>query len=389
MLYKKRRGSKTLNNLNATANKTPIRILQISYGMDRGGAETLIMNIYRNINRELVQFDFLLHSKQKTAYEDEINKLGGRIYHIPRFFGYNKLSYDLNLKRFLSEHPEYLILHDHLMDSAEETFKVAKKLGRITISHSHIVQYYKKPSDLIRYFFRRNLYRYSDYRFACSKEAGDWLYRKKAKFEIINNGIDTEKYRYNDQIRRKKRKELNISDNTLLITNIGRLVEQKNQKRLLDIFSTFYKTNRDSTLVIIGKGPLDNKLKTHARKLKIEQNVIFLGERNDVNEILMASDLFLFPSLFEGLGIVLIEAEATGLSSVLSNNIPNEVDLIPRLINRVYLKESNAEWAQQMKTALANRTIREQDYLVVNEKGYDIKDVAKKMESFYLNIKIV
>lgn len=376
-----------MNNPTSVLNRPPIRILQISYGMDRGGAETLIMNIYRNMDRTRVQFDFLLHDKNKTAYEDEIKELGGRIYHIPRFLGYNKYFYDRNLKNFLIAHPEHHIIHDHLMDSAKETFKVAKKLNRITIAHSHIVQYYKKPSDFIRFFFRRNLYKYSDYRFACSKEAGEWLYRKKADFIILNNGIDTEKYRYSEKIRNKKRKEFTIDEKTILITNIGRMVEQKNQKRLLDIFSIFHSFNKNSNLIIVGKGPLEAELRNHAAKLKIEHNVLFLGERNDVNEILIASDLFLLPSLFEGLGIVLIEAEATGLHSVLSDNIPSEANLIPDLMTRVSLKKDNEEWIRKIKEAISTQHhCREKQYLTIKHLDYDIQGCAKKMQEFYLSI---
>ena len=176
-------------------NKTlPIRILQVSYSMDLGGAETLIMNLYRNIDRTKVQFDFLLHAEEESAYEEEIIKLGGKIYRIPRFLGYNKLSYDKALREFLSNHPEHIIIHDHLMDSASETFHIAKKMGRITISHSHTEIIEKSLEERIRFFFRKDLYKHADYRFACSNKAGEWLYRNKADFSVIKNGIETDKY---------------------------------------------------------------------------------------------------------------------------------------------------------------------------------------------------
>ena len=365
----------------------PIRILQISYGMDRGGAETLIMNIYRNIDRTKVQFDFLLHNPARTAYEDEIESLGGRIHHIPRFLGYNKLSYDRNLKAFLLDHPEYRIIHDHLMDSAEETFRVAKKLGRITIAHSHIAESSKHLSDCIRFFFRRNLYKVCDYRFACSRAAGEWLYRGKADYTVLNNGIDTEKYRFSEEERSGKRKELGLSPDTVLITNIGRMVEQKNQKRLIDIFALFRESHPDSVLMIVGTGPLEEKLKKEAGNRGVEGSVIFTGERSDVPSLLAASDIFLFPSLFEGLGIVLVEAEAEGLPCVFSSNIPEEVDLIPSLVRRTSLASPDSEWAGAVEKALGEQKIsRERQYLSVREKGYDIRESAAKMEKFYLSL---
>ncbi len=364
----------------------PIRVLQVSWGMERGGAETLIMNIYRHLDRSKVQFDFLLSSNYKTAYEDEITALGGRIYHIQRFLGYNRLSYDKALKKFLLNHPEHKIIHDHLMDSASETFNVAKKLGRICVAHSHIAETKTNPSNFIRFLFRRNLWKRSDYRFACSKAAGEWLYRGKADYTVLNNAIETEKFRFDEKKRKDKRKELGITPTTTVIINIGRMVEQKNQMRVLDIFSLFYAEHPDSKLLIAGKGELENKLKKKAESLDIENDVMFLGERDDIPALLSASDIFLFPSLFEGLGIALIEAEAEGLVSILSSHIPEEVDLEKDLIYRVALSSSDSVWVEKMKEALKTKIKREERYLSVKKKGYDIEESAKKLEKFYSTI---
>lgn len=365
----------------------PIRILQISYGMDRGGAETLIMNIYRNIDRTKVQFDFLLHNPERTAYEDEIESLGGRIHHIPRFLGYNKLSYDRALKDFLTAHPEYEIIHDHLMDSAEETFEVAKKLGRITIAHSHTVQNGHGIEDGIRFLFRRNLYKYADVRLACSKNAGLWLYRNKKDFIIINNGIDTEKYRFSEEARNRKRNELGVDDGTFLVGNVGRLVKDKNQERLIDVFSLFHKAHEGSKLMITGSGELEEVLKKKVKNKGLEESVIFTGERSDIPAILAASDIFLFPSLSEGLGIVLVEAQAEGLPCVFSSTIPEEVDLIPSLVNRVSLDEDDDVWVKKMEQVLKKKIPeRETQHLAVRDKGYDIRKTAGIMENLYLEL---
>lgn len=366
----------------------PIRVLQVSWGMERGGAETLIMNIYRHIDRSKVQFDFLLSAGYKTAYEDEITALGGKIYHIKRFLGYNRFSYDKALRNFLSEHPEHIIIHDHLMDSASETFRVAKKMGRICVAHSHIAKTKKNVSSLIRFFFRHNLWKQADYRFACSTSAGKWLYRDKVEYTVLNNGIETEKYRYNKKKREEKREELTIKTSTVVVLNIGRMVEQKNQSRVLDIFCLFHSIHADSKLIIAGKGELEEKLRKRAENLSIENDVLFLGERDDIPDILSASDLLLFPSLFEGLGIVLIEAEANGLISLFSSHLPHEVDLDNDLFYRVALSESNNTWVEKMEEALMkeNKINREEKYKLVEEKGYDIKESADKMERFYLAI---
>lgn len=363
----------------------PIRILQISYGMDRGGAETLIMNIYRNIDRTKVQFDFLLHNPERTAYEDEIESLGGRIYHIPRFLGWNKFSYDRSLRSFLTAHPEYTIIHDHLMDSAEETFKVAKKLKRVTIAHSHTVQNGHGIEDGIRFLFRRKLYEYADICLACSKNAGLWLYRNKKDFIVINNGIDTETYRFSEEARNKKRKELGVDDETFLVGNVGRLVKDKNQERLIDIFAVFHKYNENSKLMIAGEGPMEEGIRNRIRQHNLDKAVMLMGARNDLEELYSAFDLFLFPSLNEGLGIVLVEAQVSGLPCIFSSTIPKEVDLIPSLVKRVSLDEDDNVWVKKMEQILKMREPeREVAYLAVRDKGYDIKKTAEIMKNLYL-----
>lgn len=364
----------------------PIRILQISYSMDLGGAETLIMNIYRNIERSKLQFDFLLHSDKESAYDNEIRRLGGRIYRIPRFLGYNKLSYDKALTAFLIEHPEYQILHDHLMDSATETFRVAKKLGRTTIAHSHIAQTDFSLSNAIRSFYRRNICKYTDYRFACSEEAGKWLYRNKGEFSVVRNGIETSKFRFSEESREKHRKELGIAEGERAIVHIGRFVEQKNHKRLVGIFKEIVALNKETKLILIGEGPLKGEIEKQVEKLNLEDKVIFLGARKDVNELLSAFDVFLLPSLYEGLPLTLVEAEASGLWCVFSDCLTEEVRLIPSLMNPVSLSSQDMVWAE---TVLEAETIknREDACTLVEKAGFDIKETAMKLEKFYLSIR--
>ena len=363
----------------------PLRVLQISYAMDLGGAETLLMNLYRNIDRSKVQFDFLLHCPDESAYEKEILSLGGKIYKIPRYLGYNKFVYEKDLKAFLKAHPEHIIIHDHLMDSASETLRIAKKLDRITIAHSHAASAPFSLKNLYRFFFRRNLWKIADYRFACSEEAGNWLYRGKADFTVLKNGIITDRFKFSEKTREIKRKEFGIDDSTRLIGTIGRMVENKNQIRLLEIFKKLVSADDKSVLMIVGEGPLESKLKTMARKLKLENRVIFTGPRTDANELLMSMDCFVLPSLSEGLGIVLIEAQATGLPCVFSDIVPKDVELIPELIQRVSLSASDEIWAHSICTKLPIIN-RENTWEFVKKKGYDIKSSAEQIQSFYLGL---
>jgi len=362
-----------------------LRVLQISYDMSLGGAETLIMNLYRNIDRDRLQFDFLLHSPEESAYEKEIKELGGRIYRIPRYKGYNKLSYEKNLTIFLREHEEFSIIHDHLMDSASETLKVAKRMGRTVIAHSHIADVPLSLEELLRRFFRKNLWRISDYRFACSNAAGLWLYKGKADFKVLRNGIETEKYRFNEETRERVRRSFNLADTTKLYGTIGRLETQKNQSRMLGIFKSITEKTPDSVLMIIGTGSLEAELKGKASSLGISDKVIFPGPRKDVNEILMGMDAFILTSLYEGLGIVLVEAQASGLNCFYTDTIPADVDLIPSLLHRISLDSEDEVWAESI-LSIEQKGNRANCPEMVREKGYDIRETAKELEIFYLGL---
>ena len=363
----------------------PVRVLQISYAMDLGGAETLLMNLYRNIDRTKVQFDFLLHCPNESAYEKEILSLGGRIYKIPRYLGYNKFAYEKDLTAFLRAHPEHIIIHDHLMDSASETLRIAKKLGRITIAHSHAAFTPFSLKNIYRFFFRRNLWKIAEYRFACSEEAGRWLYRNKADFMILKNGIETAKFKFSEETRIIVRKKLATKSSIRVIGIVGRLDAIKNHNRLLKIMCSVTSLDNNSILLIIGDGPLEKELKSTTKKLKIDGNVIFASSRKDVNELLMAMDCFVLPSISEGFGISIIEAQASGLPCIISDTIPMEVDLIPELIHRVSLSGSDETWA---KTILNSKPLknRENAWKVVADNGYDILNSTEQLQSFYLGL---
>lgn len=363
----------------------PIRVLQISYDMNLGGAETLIMNIYRNIDRTKVQFDFLLHCPDESAYDKEILSLGGRIHRLPRYMGYNKTCYDRDLRRFLSEHREYTIIHDHLMDSAAETLRVANKMGRITVAHSHASGMPFSAGELVRRWFRKDLWKTADYRFACSEDAGKWLYRGKAGFEILNNGIDTNAFRFRSETRTTVRKEFGIGESTMLIGTVGRLEPQKNQMRLLDIFSSILERNRDSRLILVGSGSLETEIKTRINNLGLSEKVILTGPRKDVNDLLSGFDVFALTSFSEGLGIVLVEAQASGLPCVFTDTIPSEVDLVPQLVRRVSLTDGNGLWVDRILERPDPEIFREDCWKKVAAGGYDIRESARKLQDFYLN----
>ena len=364
----------------------PVRILQISYDMSLGGAETLLMNLYRNIDRSKVQFDFLLHSETESAYEKEIRDLGGRIFRIPRYTGLNKGSYEKSLRSFLTSHPEYVIVHDHLMYSASETLKVVNRMGRISVAHSHSSCPPFSIEEMIRFFFRRNLWKIADYRFACSEDAGKWLYRGKTDFMILRNGVDVDSFSFKADARIKARKELCIEDSTLLVGTVGRMVSNKNPLRLLSVFSEIISRKPDSKLVMVGTGPLENEIRSRSKAMGLEDKVILTGPRTDVPDLLCAMDRFVLPSEFEGLGIVLIEALSSGLPCIFTDSLPSELNINDKLIHRVSLSSSDSTWAETILNAEPAKT-RETAWNSIRDAGYDIKTVSVQLQEFYLTVR--
>lgn len=364
-----------------------IRILHVFGRLDRGGAETMIMNLYRNIDRTKIQFDFIIHTKDKCDYEDEIRFLGGRIYSIPRYKGKNHREYKNIWNDFLKQHNEYKIIHGHVRSTAAIYLSIAKKYKLKTISHSHntssgkgIVAIFK---NLLQYPIRYK----ADYLFACSKSAGEWLFGEKAckskKFYILKNAIDSEKFIFNKEIRIEKRKELNLQDN-YVIGHIGRFHPQKNHDFLINVFKKVHEKNKNSVLLLIGDGELKKSIENNVKKLGIEKNVIFTGGRSDITELLQAMDLFVLPSLYEGLGIVVIEAQASGLHCVVSDNVPKETN-ITKNVKYISLKESQRYWSQIILKYFEGYNRKNTKDKIIDS-GYDIKETSKWIEKFYFKM---
>ncbi|QZN89576.1 glycosyltransferase [Vagococcus lutrae] len=301
--------------------KYPIRVLHVVGIMNYGGAETLIMNWYRNIDRSKYQFDFLVHFSEKGKFDDEIKQLGGNIYYIPRYKGINHLEYISSFKKHLNNHIEHQIIHFHIRSTAKFLSKEAKKLSRKTILHSHSISERKGLSSVVKKITKLNINKNIDLKLACSKEAGKWLFGEE-KFSIIPNAIPIRNYKVDSVTRERLRKEINC-ENKRIIGHVGRFTYEKNHEYLLKIME-HVKDYDDLVLVLIGEGPLFKEIKIKSQGL----NVILLGAQSNINEWLMAMDLFVFPSLYEGLGIAVVEAQASGLPVICSDRVPNESKLI-------------------------------------------------------------
>lgn len=367
-----------------------LRILHVVGIMGRGGLETLLMNLYRTIDKEKIQFDFMVHSRQKGDYDNEIKALGGNIYYVPHYNGTNHFTYVKEWNSFFRTHPEYPIIHGHMRSTAAVYLKIAKKYGRITIAHSHGTASRGNHFDkLVKSILQYPIRYHADYFFACSKKAGVWLFGSKIcqnrNFHILNNGIDSSKFIYSEEIRDKKRKELGIGQQFVL-GHIGNFDILKNHSFLIDIFDEVCKKEPTALLLLVGGGDaaLQNKIIEKVNQRKLTNKVIFLGKRNDVNELLNVFDIFLLPSLHEGFGIAAIEAQANGLKCILSDNIPREVAITDN-VEFIPLKSSAVLWANKI-LSYKNYHERKNMQKAIQNMKYDINDVTQRLTKFYMRL---
>lgn len=363
-------------------------ILVFGMTQNPGGIESFIMNYYRHMNNQIIHMDFLCNSKEPIAYEDELVRSGSRCFHITaRSQSYIRFHKDL--RELFKEHgEEWDAIWVNVCSLANiDYLKYAKRYGiQRRIIHSH-------NSQNMDSFLRGMLHKWNKKRisglatdfWSCSITAAEWFYSNKilGRVIIIKNAIDIESKRF-DETKRSIIRQKNGWENKLVIGNIGRLHFQKNQLFLLDIFKEYLKNQPESILIMIGQGPDEEVLKKRADELQIKDNVFFAGVQEDIQAWLSCFDIFAFPSLFEGLSIAFIEAQANGLPIVISNNvIPKEI-IFNNNIYECNLNDTAAEWSKSIDLAKGNRV----DYSVAKRNleaaGFDISLEAKKLESLFL-----
>ena len=362
--------------------KYPIRVLQVVTYMGRGGLETMLMNYYRHIDYSKVQFDFLTHREFDGDYDKEIKELGGNVYHLSNL---NPLSidYKTSLNDFFENHPEYKIVHSHLDCMAGIPLKYAKLNNvPIRIAHAHNSNQTKDLKYPLKLFYKRNIKKNANYLFACGDEAGKWMFNTD-NFKVLNNAIDAKDYAFNMNIRNDKRKEFGISDDSILVGHVGRFFPQKNHEFLIDIFNQFHKDYPNSYLMLVGEGELKTSIQDKVKILGLEDYVIFTGLRSDVNELLQAMDVFLFPSLYEGLPVSIIEAQASGLPCLISDKVPIECKKTD-LVYQLNLEDSVNIWSD--KVYELSLITRRDTYEEIKESGFDIVENAKWLENFYIDL---
>ena len=357
-----------------------IRVLQCVNIMDRAGLETMLMNYYRNIDKSQIQFDFLTHRFEEGAYDNEIKGMGGKIYHAPRLYPQNYPAYFRWMKKFFSEYPEYRIVHSHIDSMGYLPLLAAKKAGiPVRIAHSHNTKIQKDFKYLLKQYFRFKINSVCNYRLACGEIAGKHLFGNKS-FKVIPNAIEAERFYFNMDIRKKKREELEVEDK-VVIGHVGRFSYQKNHMYLIRIFKEFLEIHSESVLLLVGSGEKEAEVKNQLKQMGIENKVRFLGNRSDVNELYQAMDVFVMPSFFEGIPVVGIEAQFSGLPCIFSDKVPKEVEFSYNC-KFVPLSEPVGKWAKYIWNSIKVDRDKKQNF---STSIYNIKNSSNLLSDYYKN----
>lgn len=367
----------------------PIRVLQIVTQMHRGGLESRLMDIYRHIDRDTVQFDFFTFRKEAGYFDNEILSLGGRIFYNPPISIRNLPNLSSDFARFLLQHPEYKIVHAHMNAWCGILLKGAAKAGiPIRIAHSRIA---RPPlalnssglETLAKNIIKLPVNRYATHRFAVSRKAGVWLYGQKAMdhglVDVWPNAIECTKFSYNPVVRQEVRNELDLGSDYILI-HVGNRIYKKNHIFLLRVFAEMLQLEPHAKLVMVGGGDWDI-VQQEVQKLGVADRIIITGSRSDVYRLLQAADVFVFPSMWEGLPGAVLEAQAAGLPCIISDAISREVCLTP-MVKQLPLSLSAEQWAQEVLSTQGTQRYDTVEYF--RARGFDIQYLVEKLTDFYL-----
>lgn len=363
----------------------PIRILHVLGTVNRGGAESRIMDLYRKMDRERIQFDFLVHTDNEGHFEKEIKDMGGHVYRILRFRGSNLGAYRKAMRDFFGVHREFMCVQGHMTSTASIYLPIAKASGiPVTIAHARNAGVDKGMKGMMTRLLRRNLDKKADYLFACSRMAGEAVFGRKAVSEgrtvYIPNAIEVSRFCFNSRIRDSMRKELGL-DGQLVIGHVGRFDYQKNHEYLIDIFYEVQKLCREARLVLLGEGAGMETIKGLAAELGMLEKLCFLGNQRNIQDYYQAMDYFVFPSRYEGLPGTVIEAQAAGLRCLISDAIAEEVR-ITDLVQMKSIKRPAAEWAAKILETADYPRINRKEELIRSD--FDVNRQAAKMAGFYL-----
>lgn len=365
----------------------PIRILHVLGSTNLGGAESRIMDLYRHIDREKIQFDFLVHSTKEGFFEPEIRQLGGNIYRLPSFRAYNYLKYKKACRDFFAAHKEFAAVQGHMTSTASIYLPQAKKAGiPTTIAHARSAGVDMGLKGFLTKLLRRNLYRKCDYMFACSDLAARAVFGDKrfeeGKTVFIPNAVDINEFAPDDSMRIAIRAEYGL-ENNFVIGHVGRFHYAKNHEFLLEIFAKIREKKPDAKLFLLGDGPLRVQTEELAKSLNIEKDVIFAGNKNPIAPFYQAFDAFLFPSRFEGMPGTVVEAQAAGLPCLISDAITPQVKAT-ELVAFFSLEKSAKEWAEEFERHVRDRKAEGEVWVELSKTNYDVTYQVKCYEQFYL-----
>ncbi len=364
-----------------------IKILHYIGSFELGGSQMMVMNIYRNIDRTKIQFDFVIHADGITSLACEAQSLGATIYTCPAFSLASCKAYPDWWRTFFAEHSEYSIVHSHVRSTAAIVLKIAKNYGLKTIAHSHSTSSGTGFQAVVKTILQSRIRYVADYFMGCSQVAGIWLFGKKVcesgRYFNVRNAIDTKAYIFDPVIAEDVRKTLGFSERDIIIGHVGRFSEPKNHMFLLDIFHALHTKNSAYKLLLVGDGELQKDVEQKIRDLDLQDAVTLTGVRSDVNRLLMAMDLFLFPSKWEGLPVSVVEAQAAGVPCVISYAITSEVCITP-LVKRLSTDEPVEKWAAAVETHAGSR--HEDHSEAIKNAGYDIETATNWISRFYCSL---
>ena len=351
----------------------PLRVAQVMGYMNGGGVEQVVMNYYRHIDRSRVQFDFLVCKGSTRVPRKEIESLGGFVYTVPPYSDYFDFQRAL---ASLFRRQGWAIVHSHLNSLSVFSLRAAKRANvPIRIAHSHSTsgkgEYIK---NAVKLGLRRFSNVYPTYRMACSNHAGEWLFGRKMDFEVVPNAIELDKFVYRPAVRSAVRVELGIPDRAFVVGHVGRFMEQKNHHFLIHVFTNLLREVPDAYLLLVGEGELMNEIRSEVKKAGIAERVLFLGQRSDVGKLYSTFDAFCLPSLYEGLGMVAIEAQCSGLPCIVSTEVPREVALTESV---QFLPLNNVnEWVSALRGATAAERLEVDDKLFT---AYEINRASQAL----------
>lgn len=360
-----------------------INVLHYAPGFITGGIESRLIDWYENMDHSLIRFHLIKLNEINDTYNiKRFEELGGIVHNLPCLTIKNFKSYLSQLDRIFSENT-INIIHVHDISSGIFALKIAKKHNiSCRILHSRTSSFLPDEKNLlIKKFLKRFAPYYATEYFACSQIAGEWTFGNKYKFSIIKNGVILDKYKFDDNIRKKIRNALQVK-NEFVIGTISRLSTQKNIFFLLNVFYLFHKTNGDSKLVIIGDGPVYEEIKKWIYQKGMQESIILLGYKSNVYEYYMGFDMFISTSLYEGFGTTALEAQATGLPTILSTGFPHSVE-ISNYVTRISLQEDYEKWIYSINHLIAPKD-RQLGIEYIKKSGYDAVEISKQLQEFYI-----